>query len=75
MSRRASRGPVELLSRNFIELHRGFLLNEIVANGFTTDVWPPFSGPATCSLMPRESTTDTIEGSIHDVSASRTLWV
>jgi len=51
----------------FIELHRGFLLNEIVANGFTTDVLAAVLRAGYLLVNADGDYTDTIDGSIHEV--------
>ena len=51
----------------FIELHRGFLLNEIVANGFTTNVLAAVLRAGYLLVNAGGKYTDTIDGSIHDV--------
>jgi hypothetical protein len=51
----------------FIELHRGFLLNEIVANGFTTAVLAAVLRAGYLLVNAEGEYTDTIDGSIHDV--------
>jgi len=51
----------------FIELHRGFFLNEIIANGFTTDVLAAVLRAGYLLVNADGKYTDKINGSIHEV--------
>lgn len=53
----------------FIELHRGFLLNEVVANGFTTDISAAVLRAGYLLINAEGKYTDKIEGLIQDVAS------